>query len=103
MACLTLLQRAKESHNYRNNRVTSVTRFFGLGDKEVINITLVSAADILQSTERDRLSKGEKREGISCSFSLASTVSRKWSEKNSVRRRKVRNKSHYDEKHSKCE
>ena len=52
-----------------------------MGDKEVINITLVSAADVLQLKESDRLNKGEKREGISCSFSLGNTGSRKWSEK----------------------
>ena len=41
----------------------------------------MSAADVLQLKESDRLNKGEKREGISCSFSLGNTGSRKWSEK----------------------
>lgn len=53
----------------------------GLGDKGVINITLVSAGDGLQLKESGRLNKDKSREGISCSFSPANTGSRKWSEK----------------------
>jgi 5-enolpyruvylshikimate-3-phosphate synthase len=45
--------------------------------------TRIYNAARLRLKESDRLNKGEKRDGISCSFSLGNTGSRKWSEKSS--------------------